>query len=178
MLDSKPTNPKDAIGATKLPMGAVPDSLIAEAAMAFLEGALKYGRFNWRVAGVRSSIYHDALRRHTSRWWNGEDKDPTTRVKHLASVIACAGILLDAELCGKLNDDRPPRAPIGDLIGSLDETVAHLKELFKDHHPHQHSIADETVWYLNGAMMDPQPSPQYVDEFNTTTFGPPITNHP
>lgn len=180
MLDTKLTNPKDAIGATKLPMGAVPDTLVVEASMAFLEGALKYGRYNWRVAGVRASIYHDAMRRHTAKWWNGEDMDSATKVKHLASVIACAGILLDAELCGKLTDDRPPVAPIGDLIGAHDETIKHLKELFKDHHPHQHSIQDakqeepKMLYYYKGEVMDPQPAKWEVDDFNTTTFGAPI----
>jgi hypothetical protein len=110
--ETKPTNPKDIIGSGKLPLGLVPDTLLTEAAIAFLEGASKYGRYNWRIAGVRTSIYREAMQRHMIKWWNGEDRDPKTRVKHLASVIACAGILLDAELCGKLTDDRPPRAPI------------------------------------------------------------------
>lgn len=139
----KQTNPKDAIGSTKLPMGLVPDTIDAYVATAFLEGALKYGRFNWRIAGVRASIYDDALRRHLAKWWNGEDADPDTRVRHLASVIACAGILLDAELCGKLTDDRPPRAPLGALIGGeADATAKHLRALFKDHQPHQFTIDD------------------------------------
>lgn len=140
--ETKPTNPKDIIGSGKLPIGLVPDTLLAEAAMAFLEGACKYGRYNWRIAGVRSSIYREAMQRHMIKWWNGEDRDPKTRVKHLASVIACAGILLDAELCGKLTDDRPPRAPLGKHIDDADEMVKHLKELFKDHNPKQYTIED------------------------------------
>ena len=82
----KDTNPKDAIGVTKIDMGLVPDSAIVAEALAFSEGALKYGRYNWRIAGVRSSVYHAALLRHLSRWWNGEDADPDTGVPHLASV--------------------------------------------------------------------------------------------
>ena len=142
MQPTKPTNPKDVIGSTKLSMGLVPDTVDAEVALAYLEGALKYGRYNWRKAGVRSSVYRDAMHRHMAKWWNGEDEDPTTRVKHLASIIASAGILLDAELVGKLTDDRPPRAPVAELIQKADEKVAHLKELFKDHSPHQYTIDD------------------------------------
>lgn len=141
-MSTKPTNPKDAIGSTKLPVGLVPDVIVAEAAYAFLEGALKYGRFNWRVAGVRASIYNDAMRRHLMAWWNGEDRDPATRVKNLASIIACAGILLDAELCGKLNDDRPPRAPMRKLIYETDAHGKFLRELFAAHTPKQYTIAD------------------------------------
>lgn len=140
--DTKDTNPKDAIGSTKLDLGLVPDTLIVYAAMSFLEGALKYGRFNWRIAGVRASIYNAALTRHQMDWWNGEDTDPVTRVHNLASIIACAGILLDAELCGKLTDDRPPRAPVAELIDHAPGLVAHLKDLFKDYNPHQYNIED------------------------------------
>lgn len=142
-VDNKATNPKDIIGSGKLPLELVPDTIEAEVALSFLEGALKYGRFNWRIAGVRASIYRAALRRHEAKWWNGEDRDQKTRVKHLASIIACAGILLDAELCGKLVDDRPPSAPIGKLIDEYDATVKHLKDLFKEHDPKQFTIADK-----------------------------------
>lgn len=141
-MKSKPTNPKDLLGAGKLPMDLVPDTINAEVALSFLEGALKYGRFNWRVAGVRSSIYAAAMRRHQAKWWNGQDEDPKTRVKHLASIIACAGILLDAELCNKLNDDRPPAVNMDSLIDGMDEKVAHLKQLFSEHSPKQYTIAD------------------------------------
>lgn len=142
MSDTKPTNPKDAIGSGKLPLELVPDTLRAYAALAFFEGASKYGRFNWRVAGVRASIYRAALDRHLAKWWNGEDVDPDTGVPHLASVIACAGIILDADLCGKLTDDRPPPAPIGGLMDGMAETVAALRAKFAQHHPHQWTIED------------------------------------
>lgn len=140
--DTKPTNPKDAIGAGKLPLHLVPDTATYHLATAFLEGALKYGKYNWRVAGVRASIYLDALDRHVSKWKNGEDRDPKTRVHHLANALACIAIILDAELCGKLTDDRPPRANIAALEADLTARAAHLRELFKDHNPHQYTIAD------------------------------------
>lgn len=140
--DTKLTNPKDLIGSDKLPLHLVPDTISVFAAPAFLEGALKYGQFNWRIAGVRSSIYISALERHTKKYKNGEDTDPKTRVHHLASVIACAGIMLDAELLGKLNDDRPPRAPMSVLIDGLEETVIHLKRMFRGHEPYHYTIED------------------------------------
>ena len=142
-VDVKPTNPKDAMGAAKLPMHLIPGTAKAAMAMAFLEGALKYGKYNWRVAGVRASIYADAMERHLEKWKNGEDEDPVTRVPHLASIMACAAILIDSSVCGKLTDDRPPRAPVSPYIDSLVEHVAHLKEVFKGENPHQHTIEDE-----------------------------------
>ncbi len=145
MNNEKASNPKDMVGSSKLMMGLVPDTIVAETALAYMEGMLKYGRANWRIAGVRSSIYHDALRRHLAKWWNGENADPKTRVKHLSSIIACAGILLDAELCGELTDDRPPAAPIGDLIDEAEKTMAHLVEMFKDHNPRHYGIDDKPL---------------------------------
>lgn len=141
--DLKPTNPKDAIGSDKLPMHLVPSSLIANASLAFLEGALKYGKYNWRVAGVRTSIYLDAMQRHIAKFQNGEWHDPITEVPHLASVIACAGIILDAVACNKLIDDRPPQALAiaGDIDGAADH-VKFLKSLFKDHSPKQYTIEE------------------------------------
>lgn len=139
----KPTNPKDAIGSTKLPVHLVPDTLIAFASLAFLEGALKYGKYNWRVAGVRMSIYLDAFERHRMKFANGEWADQTTGVPHLASMIACLGIILDAKTCGKLTDDRPPRAPVSELIDDSVALIAHLQKLFADHTPHQNTIEDE-----------------------------------
>lgn len=137
----KPSNPKDIIGSGKLPVGLVPDVVTAEASLAFLEGALKYGRYNWRVAGVRASVYNDAIERHRKRWWNGENRDRKTRIKHLASIIASCGILLDAELCGRLTDDRPPSVDMSQVI-DVDDQIAYLKELFKDHSPKQYTIED------------------------------------
>lgn len=142
---SKPTNPKDIIGSTKIDLGNVPDSMMVHAAAAFLEGALKYGRFNWRIAGVRASIYHAALIRHVAKWWAGQDRDPVTRVRHLANALACIAIILDAEIYGKLNDDRPP-SPDPDamarLIDGQSVDVAFLKALFKTYNPKQYTIDD------------------------------------
>lgn len=138
----KPTNPKDAIGSDKLPLGLVPSSLIAFTSLAFLEGASKYGRYNWRIAGVRASIYNDALARHMAAWWNGEDIDPQTGVPHLANAAACIAILIDAGESKALNDDRPPRQPTGAMIRWLAVKVPEIKALFKDHNPKQYTILD------------------------------------
>lgn len=135
----KPSNPKDALGSTKLPLNLVPDTLSIFAAASFAEGASKYGSYNWRVSGVRASIYRAALDRHLKKWWNGEDEDEVTKVPHLASVIACAAILLDAKVVGNLTDDRPPKAEIAKLITELEGTVKHLYKLHEHIHPVHHT---------------------------------------
>ena len=140
--ETKDTNPKDAIGSSKLPMHLIPGTAKAALAIAFLEGALKYGKYNWRVAGVRASIYADALERHLEKWKNGEDIDCKTGVPHLASVMACAAIIIDAEHCGKLTDDRPPSAPVAEYIDTLAEHVRYLQKLYEGESPHQYTIED------------------------------------
>jgi hypothetical protein len=154
MIDLKPTNPKDVIGSGKLPLELVPDTGVMYAALSFLEGALKYGRFNWRVAGVRNSIYVAAMRRHLAKYWNGEDVDLETGVPHLSSVLACAMIILDAQVCGKLTDDRPPAVDVGRLLTAMQEDVARLQSKFAEHHPHQYTINDGQTHSTLAALED------------------------
>jgi hypothetical protein len=142
---SKLSNPKDSFGSRKIDAGDVPDTLVWAAANGFAEGARKYGRYNWRIAGVRASIYHAALRRHLSKWWNGQDYDPDTGIHHLDNALSCLGILRDAELYSKLLDDRPPCPEMDRMsvhINNGEDTVARLNEMFKGHRPHQYTIHD------------------------------------
>lgn len=152
---AKATNPKDAIGATKLPVSWVPTAVNRYAALGFAEGALKYGRYNWRIAGVRISIYLDAIHRHLMKlqdgeWCDGdslgpdEDGNPQgTQVPHLGSIICCAGIILDSWECDKLTDDRPPSHTMtsSDMESRIDH-IAYLKKMFAAFNPHQNTIAD------------------------------------
>lgn len=137
--DTKPSNPKEAFGDAKMPMDLLPDTAAVQFNLAFLEGALKYGQYNWRVAGVKVSTYVRAARRHLSKFWNGKDVDPVTLVHELASVGACCAIMLDAIACGKLTDDRPPRADMEKALADAAMVAAHLKQLFKDHTPIQYT---------------------------------------
>lgn len=139
MSGTKASNPKEMFGAKKVPLEVVPDSAVVALALAFTEGALKYGRYNWRVAGVRASTYRSALQRHIASWWNGENVDPDTGVPHLANAMACIAVMFDAELCEKLNDDRPPQAPVADQIREAAEVVERLKKRFAEFNPPQYT---------------------------------------
>jgi hypothetical protein len=103
-------NPKDLMGAKKVPLGQVPPVAIAHESCAFLDGALKYGFRNWRGKKVSALIYIDAVRRHLSAWEEGEEIAPDSGVHHLGHARACLGILLDAQETGNLIDDRVPGA--------------------------------------------------------------------
>lgn len=145
-LSGKSTNPKDAVGSSKLPLDLVPDTLSIYAALSFAEGASKYGAYNWRVSGVRASIYKAALERHLKKWWNGEDVDQKTKVPHLASVIACAAIILDAGAVDKLTDDRPPKVDLAKLIEEHEQVVKQLYAMHSHLNPyHQTELAQHPL---------------------------------
>jgi len=109
----KDSNPKDAIGVKKAPMSTVPSAVIMEIGLAMLEGALKYGRHNYRAIGVRASVYYDAFMRHVMSWWEGEDTDPDSGLNHLTKALACLTVIRDAMINNKWVDDRPPKLDDG-----------------------------------------------------------------
>lgn len=109
-LTNKDTNPKDAVGTKKTPFTVIPFTVLWELGCALLEGARKYGRHNYRVAGVRGSVYIDASMRHLSSWWEGEDIDPDSGLSHITKAIASLTVMRDAMLQEKFIDDRPPKA--------------------------------------------------------------------
>jgi hypothetical protein len=106
----KDSNPKDAVGSTKPPVSNVPLSVISEVGMALAEGSYKYGSSNWRVIGVRASVYWDATFRHIKAWWEGEDLDPDSQLSHITKAISALVVLRDAMIQDNWNDDRPPRS--------------------------------------------------------------------
>jgi hypothetical protein len=135
----KPTNPKDAVGVKKVPFSTLPMPVVAEVGLAMLEGARKYGRHNYRVAGVRASVYFDAVMRHMAQWWEGEDLDPDSDLSHVTKAIASLVVLRDSMMRGNWQDDRPPKAGPGwvadmniaaaDIIDRLPDAVpAHVAE--------------------------------------------------
>jgi len=111
MMESKPTNPKDAIGCDKTPFHLNPPVAAAEQAAVHLHGAMKYGIYNWREAGVRASIYIDAIYRHLMKYQEGEDFDDESHAHHLAHIMACCAIVLDSQALMNLEDDRGTRGP-------------------------------------------------------------------
>lgn len=127
----KDSNPKDAAATGRLPLHLVPDTLVIYAAMAFAEGDSKYIGYNFRIAGVRVSVYVAALRRHLMRYVNGEWADKKTGVPHLGSVAACTGILIDGHVLGIIIDDRPPGVDLGYEIDEAERIIAHVYRLNK-----------------------------------------------
>ena len=142
MSEMKATNPKDAIGSSKLPIHLWPTTASAMGSIGLLDGMLKYGRANWRASGVRASIYFDAANRHLNAWFEGEENDPDSGVPHLAHALACLAIIVDAQAAGKLNDDRQHKGGYRALINELTGHVGRLKEMHADKAPKHFTIAD------------------------------------
>ena len=141
--DSKPTNPKDLIGSNKVPLGLFPDTAIALGSVAMLEGALKYGKQNFRAIGVKASIYYDACRRHMGLWFDGEENDPDSGLPHLAHALACIAIIIDADYSGKLIDDRSFNGGgFRKLLNFLTPLVSKMREKYSDRSPKHWSIKD------------------------------------
>lgn len=139
----KQTNPKDALGSKRLPLDLVPMTAVAHQALAHLEGACKYGKWNWRIAGVRASIYVGAALRHIERWNNGEDFDADSGVHNLGHAMACLAILLDAREVGKLNDDRPPSLSfVNGWQEAFNAEAARIIERHADKNPRHFTIED------------------------------------
>lgn len=139
----KDTNPKDAIGSQKLPLHLWPSTATAMGCLGLLDGALKYGRANWRASGVRASIYFDAASRHLNAWFEGEEQDPDSGLPHLAHALACLAIVVDAEAAGLLVDDRQVQGGYRALISKLTQLVPELQEVHADRAPKHFTIADQ-----------------------------------
>ena len=108
----KATNPKEdeALPKGKAPLALIPPAILIDTAEALRHGAVKYGRYNWRESGVRSSVYISAILRHLYAWSEGEDLDRDSGCSHLGHVVACCSILADAMAIdhGLFVDDRVP----------------------------------------------------------------------
>ncbi len=122
------SNPKDVVGIRKTPFSTLSGPVLAEMGVAMLEGALKYGRHNYRVVGVRYSIYFDACMRHLWAAFEGEDIDPESGKPHLVKAMTCLLVLRDAQLRGLVHDDRPPK-----MLGFFEANNADTKSLLARH---------------------------------------------
>jgi hypothetical protein len=136
----KQTNPKDVIGSKKAKVSVIPAGVLFDVGNAMVEGMCKYGRHNYRAAGVRSSVYYDAAMGHLMDWWEGQDIDPESGLSHVTKALASLVVLRDAMMQDMLYDDRPPRSKVfkPDFNGTTAEIIAR----HADKNPRHFTIAD------------------------------------
>jgi hypothetical protein len=96
------------LGAKKVSITKLPAAGIIHGAHAMMNGAAKYGPYNWRGNPVIASIYVDAVMRHVLAWFDErEETAEDSGCHHLGHAIASLAIILDAAATGNLVDDRP-----------------------------------------------------------------------
>lgn len=144
-MTAKDTNPKEGIGATKVPLSLLSPIAKAYWALAQFCGLTKYGAWNWRLSGVRMSTYLDAIDRHRDGLLSGEWCDPVDGTPHLGNIMACCAIIADAKAAGKLVDDRPPSVDMRATYAEVEAVMPQLVEKYKDMNPRHCTIADTEV---------------------------------
>lgn len=138
----KMSNPKDVLSDTRIPLWLLSGVAKIHWALAQFAGLLKYGAWNWRVAGIRASVYLSAMERHIEGLKAGEEYDPVDGTHHLGNIMACAAIMLDAKAAGKFIDDRPPALDHRPTIAFGEALMKDLRDKYKDRTPRHFSIAD------------------------------------
>jgi hypothetical protein len=141
----KPTNPKDIVGSDKLPLHLWPETATVFGCLGMLDGALKYGRANWRETGVKLTIYVDACRRHLNGMMEGEWLDPDSGMPHLSHALACLAIIADAVGYDKLVNDgnyQPGDRGYRQVVDELTPAVAQLKARHSGKNPKHWTALD------------------------------------
>lgn len=122
-------NPKACWGAAKANFWGVPSSALIWLGNVMGSGGYKYGFYNYRDTKISASTYHDAIQRHLALYFDGEDLDPLidgpgnppgSGAPHLAHVMACCALLLDAQENGMMVDDR---SKTGNVRRILDQSA-------------------------------------------------------
>lgn len=116
-----PANPKDILGAQKPDLSLVPGVAGHHEALAFENGATKYGPYNWREKAVEARTYVAAALRHIHDWLDREEFASDSGVHNLAHARACLAILLDAQEQGNLIDNRPKKGKSAEVLERLKE---------------------------------------------------------
>lgn len=141
LKDSKPTNPKEAIGVRRVSMSVLPAGVMLEAALGMMEGAAKYGRHNYRAMGVQASVYYDATMGHLMDWWEGEDIDPDSGLSHVTKAIDSLIVMRDAMLQGRFTDNRPPRSKV--FKRDFNAKAGEILDKHADKKPHHYTLHDK-----------------------------------
>lgn len=132
---SEPTekgeNPKERLGRLKPDLSLIPQSALVLEALAMMEGARKYGPYNWRETPVKARTYIAASMRHLAAWLDGEELAQDSLIHHLAHARASLGVVMDAQVCGMMVDDRV-KGKAGQVIE--DHTICTPKKDWRDEH--------------------------------------------
>ena len=91
-------------------------------------GAFKYGAYNYRDTNISTTTYHDAILRHFMLWADGEDTDPESKASHLAHIMACCALMIDAQENGKLVDERSKTGSVRPMLDRSAKLAREFRE--------------------------------------------------
>lgn len=123
--DDGSVNPKAKYGKLKAPANHCPNTALIELQAVMGGGAHKYGIYNWRENKVDAQTYIGAIRRHFMLYEDGQDTDSESGRKHLAHIMACCAILIDAGYTEMLVDNRSKTGLVEDIL--KDCAITHNK---------------------------------------------------
>jgi hypothetical protein len=149
---TKSSNPKDVLAASeqRVLLHLIPSPALAHTAQALMDGARKYGPYNWREEGVSAVTYISATMRHLRDWLDGEELAEDSKVHHLGHAMACLAIILDGIEVGNLVDDRPLSAPTAAIHERMKVTNA-TEPKWKQNPGHHELVAPFGVGPLGAA---------------------------
>jgi len=134
LSDNPLENPKKAMGAVKAPFHATPELGLIQMENVMAGGGWKYGDYNYHDSSVDAMTYLSAMRRHILLWKDGVDYDLDTDnvvgsgQNHLAHVMACCAILIEAQGTGKFIDNRPKTGMVANHLKVSSETFRIFRE--------------------------------------------------
>lgn len=147
----KDGNPKTQFGAVKPGLFYMPPMPLYETALAHMQGALKYGHYNWRDDPVSISTYADAAKRHIDLYLEGQKNASDTGIHNLAHANCCLNIIMDAEHHGTLIDDRKltilyTNNNTGEQFEAyMEETKARVTRIKKEWTGHAEAVKNKTL---------------------------------
>lgn len=95
-----------AKGQKSVRVHAIPRESLWELGRVYAFGEEKYDDYNFRK-GYDWSLSYDALVRHLTSFWDGEDRDEESKLHHMAHAVWHGICLLFFSLTGRGTDDRP-----------------------------------------------------------------------
>jgi len=120
-------NPKAAIGAAKAPFFGIPWTAVIEMGTVMDGGAHKYGAYNYRDTRISTTTYHDAILRHFMLWADGEHTDAESKASHVAHVMACCALTIDADHGDMLEGDRSKTANVRYMLEESARTAREFR---------------------------------------------------
>lgn len=120
-------NPKDRIGATKVDFTLCPSTAYTAWALAQMDGANKYGAYNWRIEPIQLRTYIGAIQRHALDFLEDEHVALDSLIEHMGHIMSSAAIIIDAMRAGTFVDDRPVKGVGSSVIAEANKFIEETK---------------------------------------------------